>query len=83
MAVVTGEMVKETTAYLSAKNTSTVAVNVPYGAYNHEGQRADGSRRIKNRTPPGQQYFLRKSAQELDLGADVEVILKDLSNKLL
>jgi hypothetical protein len=82
-AVVTGEMVKETTAFMTRKGVATVAVNVPYGAYNHQGERADGSRVIKNRTSPGQKHFLVKSAQELDLSPNVEVILKDLSKKLL
>jgi hypothetical protein len=82
-AKVSGEMVKETTSFKSKKDIVTVAVNVPYGAYNHQGERADGSRVIKNRTPPGQKYFLKKSAMELDLNSDVNVILDDLSKKLL
>jgi hypothetical protein len=82
-ANVTGEMIKETKAFLSKPGVATVAVNVPYAAYQHEGQRADGSRVIKNRTSPGQKHFLRKSATELDLKQDVYVILEDLSKKLL
>lgn len=81
-ANVTGQMVKETTAFMTRKGVATVAVNVPYGAYNHEGQRADGSNAIKNRTAPGQKHFLRKSAQELDLSQNVEFITKELAKLL-
>jgi hypothetical protein len=82
-ANVSGEMIKETTVFMKEKGVATVAVNVPYASYQHEGKRADGSRVIRNRTAPGQKHFLRKSALELDLRADVNVILQDLSKKLL
>jgi hypothetical protein len=82
-ANVSGEMVKETTAFKSKTGVATVAVNVPYASYNHEGQRVDGSRVIVNRTAPGQKHFLKKSAIELDLQPNVEVILEDLTSKML
>lgn len=82
-ANVTGEMIRETTAFKSKVGVTTVAVNVAYGAYNHEGRRADGSRVIRNRTAPGQKHFLRKSALELDLQPNVAVILEDLKKKML
>ena len=83
MAQVSGEMVKQTTAYSDRVGTATVGVNVVYASYQEKGQRADGSRVIKNRTPPGQKDALKKSAQELDLNSEVYVILEDLSKKLL
>jgi len=62
MADVSGEMIENTKVDKTGRQKVTVSVNVPYAAYNHQGQRKDGSRVIKKRTPPGQQYFLQKAA---------------------
>jgi len=40
--------------------------DVPYAAYNERGQRADGSRKIKNRTPPGKDKWFERVLKNPD-----------------
>lgn len=77
MAVVTGEMVNETSIVKPEPGKRTFVVNVPYASYQNEGEREDGSHLIKKRTPPGQKHFVQKAVTELDLQANVKYIFEE------
>jgi hypothetical protein len=79
-----GQMIRETTTFKSGLQKVTVAVDTPYAAYNHEGKRADGSRVIRNRTSPGEQFFLQKAALESvpKMGLHVDIIMNEIKKHL-
>lgn len=84
MARITGETIENTGSEMT-KGGAMVYVNVPWASYYHQGQRKDGSRKIKNYTPPGEQYFLRKSALEVtpNMGEKVVQVITETITKYL
>lgn len=82
MANVSGEQRKQTIVGSINWNHVIVAVNVVYGAYQEEGQRRDGTYKIRNRTSPGEDHAMKKSALEADLDVMVTWVNYELKNKL-
>jgi hypothetical protein len=82
MANVGGEQRRKTIIGVINKNHVIVAVNVVYAAYNEEGVRRDGTRRIKRRTAPGQDHALKKATLEANLDVVVDWVNYELKQAL-
>lgn len=62
------------------EKTKRISFNKIYAAYQHEGQRKDGTRIVKNYTTPGTKKFYIKDTLEKSSGKWVSIVVKNFKN---
>lgn len=64
IARVTNELSESFKTDVVSRTELEFGYDVPYSAYNNNGIRADGSRQIRNRTPPGRKGWFTDTLKE-------------------
>jgi hypothetical protein len=82
MANITGEQRKNTVIGTVNPNFVIVAVNIVYAAYQEEGQRRDGTYKVKNRNSPAQDHAMKKAILESNFDGIVDWVNYELKTKL-